>query len=64
MDLNSFKMHIKVLAVENRWRPAQIQYAEDYIEALFLKGEKAEVPPGLSREHVETIKTEYQKIIS
>ena len=45
-DLNNFKSNIKTLAVKERWRPAQIQYAEDFIDAMF-KGGPNVIPPFL-----------------
>ena len=45
-ELNSFKANIETLAVNKHWRPAQIQYAEDFIDRMFEGGLNV-IPPVL-----------------
>jgi len=61
-SLESFKQDIKVLAVAEHWRPAQIQYAEDYIDALVARGTDAPLQ-GLDPEYAQVIKELYQLAI-
>jgi hypothetical protein len=43
-ELNNFKADIKTLAVNEHWRPAQIQYAEDFIDDMYKEGPNVTPP--------------------
>ena len=61
MDIDRFKSHIQVIAVQARWRPDQIQLAEDYIDRLAKKGLACRRPLQLKLVHATLILDEFKK---
>ena len=59
-NLESFKQDIKVLAVQDHWKPAQIQFAEDYIDAIAVDGPNA-LPQELDPTYAALIKQRFMQ---
>ena len=62
MSFEDFKSNIQKQAVEDRWRPDQIQYAEDYIDDLYKKGIKAKRQPKLDKEKADYIQNNFEVV--
>ena len=59
MSFEDFKSDIQKQAMEDRWRPDQIQYAEDYIEDLYEQGAEAPLTSGLDKKKADHIKAAF-----
>ena len=53
--MSDLKQKIQVLAVKKDWSLTQIQFAEDYIDALQAKGANAPIPNGLERKNARAV---------
>ena len=60
-SLKEFKAIIATLAKGAGWRLDQLQYAEDYIDAIHKGGVEVPVTDGLRGNHAETIKEQYRQ---
>ena len=59
-SLESFKQDVQVLAIAQHWKPAQIQYAEDYIDSLVADGLETPLPQEFDPQYADLIKQLFQ----
>jgi len=54
--LDQLKQDISTHAIKKRWKPDQVQRAEDYIDAIRSHGISVRVTAGLDAQHAQVIR--------